>query len=103
MARSVSADRRPADLDRPAPDPPAVVGLRARAEAGPHDPVVLARRKAVAPPAVAPAQLEPVARLRGPGGQDLAVPEQLHVVVARPRHGRPPEQRTPGGLDDRPG
>src|SRR5918992_1099985 len=75
---AASGGGRP-DLELAAPDPPAVVRLRAVAEAGPDDPVVVPGREAPEPSAVAPAPLELVAGLDRPGCEDLAVvPEELH-------------------------
>src|SRR5918999_3733105 len=93
-------DARVPAPDPPPPDPPAVVRLRSRAEAGPHDPVVLARHEAPALAPVAPPRPEPVARLRRPSGQDLAAPEELQVVVAGARHRGPPQHRPLTGPDD---
>src|ERR687895_846645 len=67
---------------------------RALAEAGPHAPAVARRQQVVQLPPVAPGPLELELRLLGPGAQDLVpLPEELHVVVARPANRLPDEER----------
>lgn len=89
------------DLKLAAPYLPAVVGLATRPKARPHDPVVPARTQPLSLAAVAPAQLEPISRLRGPDREDLASAEQLEVVVVRPGHRCPPKEWRLTGPEER--